>query len=294
MTLLTLALLAATPEAQAYVDPKCEGETQKFDDTGQQNFMLNYFALTTTYSPLHRPVPHKPGTGSVGLELSLIPPLSCEQRLVLNSSKTEDTNKSPILPRPRFTFAFDKLGDKVVPYGGFAMLPPVTLFGIRNILLSGELGVGIKTGGSMEWGARVHATVLRTIGEIATPFVETDPTYDDLYLGSTLGLDLMAGYKDLEKVTPYIALGLTDVSTFFYIGDEDYIANNTDPFFGPTASIGADYATGNWTLGGEYYTAPGFTYTSPGLVEDDTTYDGWHFTEGGYLHTVRLRLSYVL
>lgn len=290
--LMMLAALMAAPDAHAYVDPRCEGETQKFDDQGQTNFMLNYFALTTSYSPLHAPIPQAPGEGSVGLELSLIPPLSCEQRLVLNSTKTEDTNKAPVLPRPRISYSFNKLGDRVIPYASLAVLPPVTVFGIRNLLMSGELGVGIESGGSLQYGARVHATSLKTIGEIATPFVEGDPAVDDLYIGSTLGLDLMVGYQDLDKWTPYLSLGVTDASTFFFIGDDNYVGNNTDPFLGPTVSLGTDFRSGSWTLAGEYYTAPGLTWVRPGLLEDDE-YEGWHFIEGGILHTARLKAAYV-
>lgn len=290
--LMMLAALAATPAAQAYVDPKCVGETQKFDDQGQSNFMLNYFALTTTFSPLHAPIPQPPGEGSAALELAVIPPLSCSQRLVLNSSKTEDTNKTPVLPRPRITYSFNKIGERIVPYAGLAMLPPVTVFGLRNLMLSVEAGVGIESGGSLQYGARLHATSLKTIGEIATPFVEGDPAVDDLYIGSTLGLDLMVGYQDLDEWTPYLALGLTDASTFFYIGDDGYIGNNTDPFFGPTLSLGTDYSSGNWSLAGEYYTAPGLTWARPGLLSGDE-YEGWHFIEGGFLHTVRLKAAYV-
>ena len=289
--LMLLAMLGATPEAQAYVDPKCEGETQKFDDQGQTNVMLNYFALTTSYSALHAPVPHKPGRGSVGLELSLIPPLSCEQRLVLNSTKTEDTNKAPVLPRPRFTFAFPKIGE-VVPYGGFAVLPPVTLFGIRTLMFSGELGIGYKSNGSMSYGARLHGNMLKTIGEIATPFVEGDEAVDDLYIGSALGLDLMLGYEDLEKITPYLAVGVTDASTYFFIGDDAYVGNNTQPFFGPTASLGAEYKANSIAAALEFYTAPGITYTPPGLLEDNE-YAGWQTIEGGLLYTVRAKVAYV-
>ena len=52
--MLTLLLLAQT--ASASVDPDCVGKTQTFDDQGQQDFLLNYFALATTLSPVHAPI----------------------------------------------------------------------------------------------------------------------------------------------------------------------------------------------------------------------------------------------
>ena len=57
LSVLTLLWLVV-PDAAAYVDPKCEGKTQTFDDEGQQNFLLNYFALGTTFSAIHAPLPH--------------------------------------------------------------------------------------------------------------------------------------------------------------------------------------------------------------------------------------------
>ncbi len=259
MTLLA-TLLLSTPAAHATIDPQCVGKTQRYDDEGQQNFMLNYFALATTFSPLHGAVPGQPGHGDVGLELSAIPPLSCEQRLVLNSTKTEDTNKAPVLPRPRLRFVFPKVGP-LVPYAGLAYVPPVTVFGIRNVIVSGEVGAGLPLEMGLELGARYHFTLMKTIGEIATPFVEGDPVYDDFYMGSTFGADLLASYP-VAWATPYVALGFTDVSTYFYVGDDGYVGNNTDPFFGFTGSLGVQARPLTWLdVSAEFYTAPGFIYT---------------------------------
>ena len=105
MTALLLLPFALVTGAEAYVDPECAavaalGPPADYNEIAQGDFLLNYFSLATTLSPLHAPVPHKPGHGSLGLELSFIPALSCEQRLVLAYTKTEDTNKAPLLPRP--------------------------------------------------------------------------------------------------------------------------------------------------------------------------------------------------
>lgn len=258
MSLLAAMLMAST--AHASIDPKCVGETQKFDEQGQQDFLLNYFALAVTLSPLHAPVPLEPGHGSLGLELNVIPPLNCSQRLVLNSSKTEDTNKAPVAPRPRLMFALPKLGP-VVPYGSIGYVPPVTVFGTRNVIVSGEIGVGVPLDNGLQLGGRYHATLMKTIAEIATPFVDGDPAYDDFYSGSTFGVDLMAGYET-AKVTPYLAVGFTDVSTFFLIGDDLYVGDNTTPYFGPTASLGAQTVLKeHFDLAAEFYTAPRYIYT---------------------------------
>ena len=261
-----LTLLIAINSASAYVDEACQdvadaGPPADYDEQGQQDFLLNYFALATTLSPLHAPVPHKAGTGGAGIELAIIPPLSCERRLVLNYTKTEDTNKAPVAPRPRISFAFPKIGEKIVPYAGLGYIPPVTVFGTRNVVISAEAGFGVSSDTGFQWGGRYHATLMKTVAEIATPFDESAAAVDDLFIGSTFGVDLMGGWR-AERFTPYAAIGFTDVSTFFYIGDDGIVGNNAEPFAGITASAGAQFrASEHVQLAAEFYTAPGVIYT---------------------------------
>ena len=196
----------------------------------------------------------------MGVEIAVIPPLSCERRLVLNYTKTEDTNKAPVAPRPRISFTFPQVG-RITPYAGVGYVPPVTVFGTRNVIVSGELGMGFTVSQKMDLGARYHATLLKTVAEIATPFEEGGEAYDDLYIGSTFGLDLIASMH-MGSVSPYLAVGFTDASTFFYIGDDGIVSNNLTPYASVTASLGAQaQVTEHIELAGEFYTAPGYIYT---------------------------------
>ena len=260
-----MILVALAAPALASIDPACQDIADGpppawyVDDQHQQDFLLNYFALVTTLSPLHAPVPAEPGHGSIGLELSVIPPLSCDRRLVLSRSKTEDTNKAPLVPRLRALFAFPKLGPVVV-YAGAAYVPPITVFGTRNVIASGEVGAAIPLESGPEFGLRYHYTLMKTIAEIATPFEEGAPPAADFYSGSTFGVDGMFGWK-LGKVTPYVSGGFTDASTFFYIGDDGVVSNNLTPYAGFVGSLGAQAQLGRLDLAGELYTAPGYLYT---------------------------------
>lgn len=283
-----LALLFALPVASAFIDPKCEDYVipADYNEQAQQDFLANYVTLATSLSPLHGPIPHEPGHGSVGLDLGIIPPLGCGRRLVLNGTKTEDTNKSPAVPRIRVGFALPAIG-KVVPYAGVAYIPPVPLLGTRNVIISGELGAGVPLSDAASIGARVHFTMQKTIGEIATPFDIEDEAVTDLYLGSSFGADALFGYK-VGKVTPYIALGLTDVSTFFYIGDDAVVTNNLHPYLGPVASLGADTLVVNDRIrvGAEFYAAPG------GFSRPDKDVDSVSgFGRYGSLYTGRLHVA---
>lgn len=289
MRTLLLAAALAPASALAYVDPKCADYElpASYDEQVQQDFLANYVALAASYSAVHGPIPHDPGHGALGLDLGVLPPLGCARRIVLQGTKTEDTNKTPVIPRLRATFAFPSVG-RFVPYAGVAYVPPVPLLGTTNVILSGELGVGVPVGKVLQLGARYHFTLQKTVGEIATPFVEGDPEYDDLYLGSTFGLDGMIGI-DTGDVVPFAALGFTDVSTFFYIGDDGVVTNNFHPYLGPTASLGVDaLIKERFRFGGELYSAPG------GFSRPDKTVpvvETGAFSRYGHLTTARFRFA---
>lgn len=263
----------------AYVDEACldiadtDGDgspgpaPQGYTEQGQQDFLLNFFSLATTFSPIHAPIPQAGGTGSAGVEIAVIPPLPCSRRLVLDYTKTEDTNKTPVAPRPRVSFSMPKretrLGS-VVPYGSFGYVPPINFAGTRNVIVSVEAGVGIspEEGGGLQYGVRYHATLMKTIAEIATPFEEGAEAALDFYMGSTFGADAMFGYRT-KKWTPYAALGFTDVSTFFYIDDDGIVINNETPYSGMVASVGTQWrAAEKWQLAGEFYATPAYIYTA--------------------------------
>lgn len=287
--MLTLALLAA---AAASVDDACDGLVQPadYDEQLQTDFLSNYPALATTLSPLHAPVPGEAGRGSLGLELAFIPPLGCGQRMVMGWTKSEDTNKVPIMPRPRAVFTFRPLLDRVYPYAGLAYVPPVPVGGTRNTVASAELGLGTYLGRSLQVGLRVHGTLQRTLGDVATKFEPEDPDYDDLYVASSSGVDAMVGWE-MSRLTAYAALGFTEVSTFFRIGDDQIVTNNLHPYAGPAASLGVDaLLRERLRIAGELYAAPG-GHSDLTPAKDDELEPASRY---GHLTTARLRLAYEL
>ena len=59
-----------------------------------------------------------------------------------------------------------------------------------------------------------------------------------------------------------MAIGMTDASTFFYIGDDAVVTNNANPYFAPALSVGLDIKKIKWLdTAVEFYTAPGVIYT---------------------------------
>lgn len=286
--LLLVAGLLASTTASAGIDPKCEGIPQPndYNEQRQQDFLQNYFALGTSYSPVHAPVPHKAGTGAIALGLSVIPPLSCEKRYVLDWTKTEETNKMPVMPRPVVSFALPVQGD-VIPYASVSYLPPVPVAGTRNVFFGAEAGVGWQVSEAFELGLRGHATSLRTIADVATAFEDDGPVVLDYYAATTFGFDLIVGAR-IGTVAPYASIGLIDVSTFFLVGDDNAVIDNRHPYIGPALSVGADaLISERWRLGLEGYAATGGVRT---LVPSDPVVgpaNGY-----GKIVTARLRFGF--
>lgn len=286
--LLAVALLALPAVAAAQVDAQCAGlpKPADYSEELQQDFLQNYFGLGSTYSAIHAPIPHEPGHGSIGVDLNVLPPLGCRRRMVLDWTKTEHTNKTPVLPRPRVSFAFPAIG-KLVPYASFAYVPPIDLGGTRTVVLSGEIGAGMALGEAekLQVGARFHATSMKAIADIAGAFSSSEPDVLDYYQANSLGLDLSAGY-DLGAVTPYVSAGVVDVSSIFLVGDDGILVNNYHPYAGPAFGLGADGLVGaRFRWGAELYAAPG-GHSRPA---EEAVQAG--FGEAGHLYTARLRVA---
>ena len=154
------------------------------------------------------------------------------------------------------------------------------------MIASGEIGVGGVIAEKWQVGGRFHATMQKTIADVATAFNDEDPAVDDIYIASTFGVDAMFGMQ-AGVVTPYLALGFTDVSTFFFIGDDAYVGNNLHPYAGPVGSLGADLLLNErWRFAGEFYAAPG-GYSLP----DKSVESVKPGSRYGSLYTGRIRLA---
>ncbi len=294
MRLLPLVVGLAPTVAFAEVDPACEGitKTEDYDEQVQQDFQQNHFALTSSFSPIHGAVPHSPGRGMLGVGLAILPALSCEQRFVLDHSKTEDVNKSPILPRVVGSFSFPALWKIVVPYAGVGFFPTIPFNGTRNLLISGEIGVGILAHDVVDVGARFHTTMLRSYGDFATAFdTTTQPVVEDVFVGSTWGIDGVISFPIEVKnhqLTPFVAAGYLNASTYFYVGDTSVSTPNLHPYSGVAFSAGLDVLlVDHLRIGAEFYGAPGgYSVLDASIVNVD---DGSRY---GHTYTGRFRIGY--
>jgi len=256
IALVGLVVLAGP--ARAHIAPECEGVTRPadYDEARQQAFLANYFAASFLLTPLGSP-PSQPGRARVGLEAGAIPPLSCEQRLALDATKTEDTNRSPVLPRPRLRLSANRLGP-IVPWGGLSFVPPVPTPLGTVLLIAGEVGatwpVQLTPDHALDIGGRAHLGVARVRSDIATAPANS-PAVDDVFFASSLGVDVSVGSRFVVSpsivLAPSLFAGVADVSTLVIVGDDLAVVQNTQyPWAGPLVGGGAELIVWDWLVVG--------------------------------------------
>lgn len=241
---LCLACLLTPGLSLADVDPKCDvdgdSRTDGYDtsltsEAAQQWNLANATSLAMTLSPLMAPNSYRPFEVVVSLELNQLDYMTCEERTVLSGGKTEDTNKTPIIPRPRVTLG--------LPFGyvSIAGLPPAKLFGVRTGVLSVEAGGGHTLDNGLKVGARIHSTIGQVVGDIAHPFGLSpgdagyeEEAVDDEYQFVNVGADVSLGYLiDLPMlhITPYVGAGVLRATSIFYVGEDQYEVFAGDFFY---------------------------------------------------------------
>lgn len=241
----SLLLILSFP-VNAQIAAECEGVEvpEDYDEDKQQAHLNNYFAAGFLMTPL-APIQAFQGEqkASIGLELGIVPPLGCQERLVLGGTKTEDTNKLPVNPRPRILAALPA-PENVSLLAGFTLMPPVEIPDVGSILQAGvEMAVGVQISPALTVGTRAHLNFTRARAEIATPFIKGAQAYDDLFYASSLGMDLALSYSlqsmNLPWATPYFSAGVADITTLFIVGDDLVVTQNVDyPWWGALVAGG--------------------------------------------------------
>src|SRR5690349_13061722 len=109
--------------ALGQISPECTGvmKPASYSEDRQQSNLQNYFAAGFMMTPLSPGVATRDASASIGVEVGWLPPLSCQARLVLDGTKTENPPKSPVNPRLRLQAQLPRL--KAVSMGvGLAFL----------------------------------------------------------------------------------------------------------------------------------------------------------------------------
>lgn len=197
--------------------------------------LLYYYAVPLAFSMPVRPLQLGAGGISLGGDLTYIPEPPSEiqrTRLCYTPEKTEASNLSPVLPRPRLAIG--------LPFGFVAeisYLPPVTVSGatpnLFSAALSTELLSTLLAATPVRFLVRAHGTVGKVEGAITCskdmlqqatrfqPCYGTNPsndTYNPNIIGgeAALSFGLPAG-----RVGAYVGAGATSLNPKFQVGFTD-------------------------------------------------------------------------
>lgn len=199
--------------------------------------MLAFFAAPIAFSPSGAVSSMGAGEVRLGFEATYVPSPSREitsPEVCYTSAKTENTELSPVFPRPRITVG---LG------AGFAIeasyLPPITVMDATPNLFSVALGYSraMGAGGTVAL-LRAHATVGEVKGPItcapdviqdsnASGVCYADEPSEDTYKPNMVGLEGAIGFGGSSRLRTYLGAGVTSLMPRFHVGFTDLL-NNVD------------------------------------------------------------------
>jgi hypothetical protein len=224
---LALSLLASGPvAAQAVCKPGTDSNEAK---------MLAFFAVPIAFSPAVGVTPLRAGEVRLAFDATWVPSPSDDitsPEKCYRNDKTENTELSPVFPRPRVVVGLGK---------GFALeatyLPPITVMDATPNLLALALGYARTLGGG---GTSVLLRAHATIGEVSGPITcapdviqTSNPTgscyasepSDDTYKPNMFGGEAALGFGGTGRLQTYIGAGVTRLQPRFQVGFVDAFDN---------------------------------------------------------------------
>jgi len=261
-----LAGLTIVAGASAQViDPACDVNSDGVVDgynantypgeTRQYHRMLTFFAFALDSSPMHAPLAYTPQRLNTSVGVKYVPQLSCLERTVFDGTKTERTNKTPVMPELHVGYGLP-LGF----YVGATGVPPVKLFGVQTLVLGAEAGYGRRLGSNVEVGGRTHVTHARVTGDLVGPMsgLEQDAV-EDSYRASIFGIEGSVGYGfdiDTVRLVPYAGAGFTGILAYMLIGEDKYEVDESGGYYGANFEAGAHARVDRWDMAAEVFMAP--------------------------------------
>lgn len=230
---------------QAQIAPECAGieKPTDYDEENQRSFMQNYSISMFMPLPIIDSHPSDQARGAIGIDTTFVPKLTCRERLALNATKTEETDKIPLLPRPRLSIPIFQ-NSRFALVGAVSFLPPL----IPKLLLW-----HVSTEGSFLYelingiviGARAFMGVSYLRAEIAAPFEKSAQTKEDWLSSAMIGGDFSVSFgvpiMENQKLYPFLSFGLIKGASIFIVADDGVSVPNKYPLFTLTNFVGLSY-----------------------------------------------------
>src|SRR5580700_5336062 len=174
----------------ALIAPECTGVKipADYDEDKQRAFMQNYFIALFMPLPFINWHPSDSIKSNVGVDISYIPPLSCERRLAIGGTKTENTSKIPVFPRIQVKtelVSWNKLSLSI----GASMLPPVPISNSSLWYASTQTALSYEPILGLALHARGFMNMAFLKAEIVSPYKKDDPIKSDWFSFASIGSD---------------------------------------------------------------------------------------------------------
>lgn len=230
----------------AQIAPECAGieKPADYNEEKQQAFMQNHFMSMFLPLPSIDAHPSDHDYKSIGLDTTYVPKLTCRQRLALNATKTEDANKTPLLPRIRVGVPLFR--SKIFSIvGEVSFIPPLPIphMSIWHVTAEGSFFYEPIT--RLILGARTFMGLSYLRAEVATPFEKGAPIKDDWFSFAIIGADLSLAFglplTENQKLYPSFSFGLIKGASNFVVADDGVSVPNKYPLFCPTTFMGISY-----------------------------------------------------
>jgi hypothetical protein len=204
------------------------GECRPPKDSSEAR-LLAWFAAPIAFSPAGHAERLAPGAVRLSFDVTYVPaPGRDISRASFCQRKSENTDLSPVFPRPRLAVGLP---------GGFYLegsyLPPVTVLDATPNLGSLALGwsrvLRDRPGGGATWlTLRAHTTIGEVKGAItcsddalqtaspSRPCFGDEPS-DDAYEPNMLGGEVMVGWRGAGRLSAYLGTGYTSISPRFQV-----------------------------------------------------------------------------
>ncbi|HJU76089.1 MAG TPA: hypothetical protein VJ717_20280 [Gemmatimonadaceae bacterium] len=223
MRLPSLLLLVALPATELVAQGTCRPPKD-----ANESELLAFFAAPIAFSPGGNVTALGAGRVRIGFEATYVPDPSDDIATseYCYGNKTENTDLTPVFPRPRLALG---LG------GGWAVeasyIPPVTLLDAKPHLGSIALSRLTSIGGTGLL-LRAHATFGQVEGAITCPedalqlTTTSQPCYgneasEDTYKPNMYGVEAALTFVQSQRVTGYAGAGYTALRPRFRVGFQD-------------------------------------------------------------------------